>query len=103
MRNMYLVLMVLLSINLSFGQLTKKQEIAWEKYNATKFTTPEKFLKDAEQAFKGGLIDITEDEAECVGYFIAKALKDKYDLTKRTYGEIWDASETFCREYYKKE
>ena len=82
----YFLLIFSLCGCLVYGQLTKKQEIAWEKYNATKFTTSDKFVDDMVKALKEGLIDVTEDEAECVGYFIARALSDKYDLTKKTYG-----------------
>ena len=97
----YFLLIFSLCGCLVYGQLTKKQEIAWEKYNATKFTTSDKFVDDMVKALKAGLIDVTEDEAECVGYFIARELSDKYDLTKKTYGEIWGASERFCKEYKK--
>lgn len=87
----YFLLTFSLCSCLVYGQLTKKQEIAWEKYNATKFTTSDKFVDDMVKALKEGLIDVTGDEAECVGYFIARALSDKYDLTKKhteKYGEL---------------
>ncbi|MCT4238453.1 hypothetical protein [Elizabethkingia anophelis] len=92
-----LILLLTLTSMFSFGQFTKAQNKAWNAYNNKKFVSKELFMKDTEKAFKGNLIEVTEKEAECVGYFIGHATADGYNLKNRTYGQIWGASERFCK------
>lgn len=83
--------------------LTKQEQKLQDGYMSKKFVNTKIFMKDTEAIIKSAIYIPTEYEANCTGRLIANAERDKYNLTNRTYEEIWDAARNFCREYVDKQ
>lgn len=98
MKKLILLLFVLLFVS-GFGQKTAKQLEVQKIFNNKKFHNDDIYLKDLEGAIKHGVIDYTEAEVECLGYYIGrmKATGKIQELQKYKYEEIYWFSEADCQ------
>ncbi len=81
-------------------ELTQKEQTMLDNYMNKKFVNANIFMADTKKIIKEWLYVPIEEEAECAGILIARANKDGYKLTNKTYEQIWDAAGNYCREYY---
>ena len=98
MKKLILLLFVFL-FTLGFSQKTAKQLEVQKIFNTKKFYNDEIFLKDLEGAIQYGVVDFTEAEVECLGYYIGrmKASGKLQELRKYKYEEIYWMSESECQ------
>jgi len=94
-----IILLFAFLFSLGFSQKTAKQLEVAKIFNNKKFHNDDIYLKDLEGAIKHGIVDYTEAEVECLGYYIGrqKALGKLQELQKFKYEEIYWMSEAECQ------
>ena len=98
MKKLVLFLFAFLFVSVFSQKTTKQQEVA-TIFNNKKFYNDDIYLKDLEGAIKHGVVDYTEAEVECLGYYIGrqKALGKLQELRQYKYEEIYWFSEAECQ------